>query len=358
MKDFQKASDLFQAAFDTRKRLLGEDHPSTLATMTSLGSALYLAGRVEESRSLQNECLDKCRRVLGDSHPSTIIVANNYAAITDAQDSSSKNDRLEFLQLVYYQAIESHGTGSLQVATPLMNLATEISNTDIQKAVKLAEKAVEIKRTHLGEVQQTLLSMFALVEMYRLAEQPEKCIETANHVISKLSDILGEEDGVVVDCQLSFATTLSHMDRVNSALCIVSPIYIRFKPIGGANFSRCRQILNYAFEKRKIIKKTNERYQNQLSPEEIESAILEVKELLDSGKYEDAVQLGEEILEQSEALNDFPLMVQSKSLMANAYTGCKRYGEAETAHYDLMGALGRMGKTDLNYINSCANALV
>ncbi|ORY52957.1 hypothetical protein BCR33DRAFT_182404 [Rhizoclosmatium globosum] len=51
-------------------------------------------------------------------------------------------------------------------------------------------------------------------------------------------------------------------------------------------------------------------------------------------------------------------MVQSKSLMASAYTGCKRYGEAETAHYDLMGALGRMGKTDLNYINSCANALV
>ncbi|ORY52956.1 hypothetical protein BCR33DRAFT_182403 [Rhizoclosmatium globosum] len=133
MKDFQKASDAYQAAFDTRKRLLGEDHPSTLGTMTSLGSALYLAGRVEESRSLQKECLDKCRRVLGDSHPSTINVANNYAATMDAQDSSSKNDRLELLQLVYSQAIESHGTSSLQIATPLMNLAIEISNTDIQK---------------------------------------------------------------------------------------------------------------------------------------------------------------------------------------------------------------------------------
>ena len=65
----QAARDLDQDTLDRRRRVLGEDHPSTLASASNLAADLRALGEVQAARDLDQDTLDRRRRVLGDDHP-------------------------------------------------------------------------------------------------------------------------------------------------------------------------------------------------------------------------------------------------------------------------------------------------
>jgi hypothetical protein len=54
------------------RRVLGDEHPSTLISISNL--AMFLEGRQEydQAEALYLECINGCRRVLGNDHPDTI----------------------------------------------------------------------------------------------------------------------------------------------------------------------------------------------------------------------------------------------------------------------------------------------
>ena len=76
----QAARDLDQDTLDRRRRVLGEDHPDTLASANNLAVDLRELGEVQAARDLDQDTLDRCRRVLGEDHPDTLRSANNLAA--------------------------------------------------------------------------------------------------------------------------------------------------------------------------------------------------------------------------------------------------------------------------------------
>ncbi|MET8956441.1 tetratricopeptide repeat protein [Streptomyces sp. NPDC004533] len=55
-----------------RRRVLGEDHPSTLNTAANLAIDLAALGQREEVRTLGEDTLARRRRVLGEDHPDTL----------------------------------------------------------------------------------------------------------------------------------------------------------------------------------------------------------------------------------------------------------------------------------------------
>ncbi|MGH8571307.1 MAG: FxSxx-COOH system tetratricopeptide repeat protein, partial [Gammaproteobacteria bacterium] len=71
---------LIERAFELRRRVLGEEHPTTLTSANSLALNLRGLGQYEAARRLDEDTLTRRRRVLGEEHPHTLTSANNLAA--------------------------------------------------------------------------------------------------------------------------------------------------------------------------------------------------------------------------------------------------------------------------------------
>ncbi|KAF2792247.1 hypothetical protein K505DRAFT_247027, partial [Melanomma pulvis-pyrius CBS 109.77] len=56
---------------ETRKRVLGEEHPGTLTSMANLACTLNSQNRKKEATSLMETCFQLRTQILGPLHPST-----------------------------------------------------------------------------------------------------------------------------------------------------------------------------------------------------------------------------------------------------------------------------------------------
>jgi serine/threonine protein kinase/tetratricopeptide (TPR) repeat protein len=94
------ALPLQERALATRRRVLGEVHPDTLASVLGLGLLLTLQGRLNAAEPCLREGLEKCRRVLGEEHPDTI------AGIHDTGLLLERQGKLRDAEPYYREALE------------------------------------------------------------------------------------------------------------------------------------------------------------------------------------------------------------------------------------------------------------
>jgi hypothetical protein len=69
------------------RRVLGPDHPDTLASRNNLTAAYQAAGRASEAILLFEQALAAFERVLGPDHPDTLRSRNN---LTDADREAGR----------------------------------------------------------------------------------------------------------------------------------------------------------------------------------------------------------------------------------------------------------------------------
>jgi hypothetical protein len=62
---------------ETRKRVLGAEHPSTLTSIAALASTYRNQGRWKEAEELEVQVIETRRRVLGVEYPSALTSMNN-----------------------------------------------------------------------------------------------------------------------------------------------------------------------------------------------------------------------------------------------------------------------------------------
>jgi tetratricopeptide (TPR) repeat protein len=77
--EYQAARELGEDSLARRRRVLGEDHPDTLASANNLANAYQDAGRAAEAILLHQQTLAAFERVLGPDHPDTVASRNNLA---------------------------------------------------------------------------------------------------------------------------------------------------------------------------------------------------------------------------------------------------------------------------------------
>ncbi|KAF6836806.1 TPR domain protein [Colletotrichum plurivorum] len=75
---------------ETRKRVLGEEHPDTLTSMNNLAFSWKDQGRWEDATQLLQGCVRRREIVLGMNHPATLSSAS---ALSDWMSELSKNGR-------------------------------------------------------------------------------------------------------------------------------------------------------------------------------------------------------------------------------------------------------------------------
>jgi hypothetical protein len=62
---------LGERALEARKRVLGEEHPDILSSMSNLVSTYQMQGRIGEAAGLEERALATRRQGLGEEHPET-----------------------------------------------------------------------------------------------------------------------------------------------------------------------------------------------------------------------------------------------------------------------------------------------
>ncbi|MBX3324093.1 MAG: serine/threonine protein kinase, partial [Phycisphaeraceae bacterium] len=72
-----QAEPYLREAMEKRRRVLGEEHPDTLTSISNMGFELQAQGKLDQAEPYYREALEKRRRVLGEEHPSTLTAINN-----------------------------------------------------------------------------------------------------------------------------------------------------------------------------------------------------------------------------------------------------------------------------------------
>ncbi|KAL5386219.1 hypothetical protein DPSP01_004302 [Paraphaeosphaeria sporulosa] len=82
---YEEAKELEVQVMETRKRVLGEEHPDTLTSIANLASTYRNQGRWKEAEELEVQVMETRKRVLGEEHPDTLTSMSNLAFTLQSQ---------------------------------------------------------------------------------------------------------------------------------------------------------------------------------------------------------------------------------------------------------------------------------
>jgi hypothetical protein len=92
---YKAAKELFVQVMETRKRVLGEEHPDTLLSIGNLALTYSNQGQWKEAEELGVQAMEMSSRVLGEEHPSTLTSMANLASTYSNQGRWKEAEELE-----------------------------------------------------------------------------------------------------------------------------------------------------------------------------------------------------------------------------------------------------------------------
>ncbi|KAI0398797.1 P-loop containing nucleoside triphosphate hydrolase protein [Xylaria palmicola] len=186
---------------DTRKRVLGPEHPDTLNSMSNLASTYWNQGRWKEAETLEVQVVETQKMVLGPEHPNTLNSMANLAL------TYSNQGRWKEAEMLDVQVMETWKTV----------LGPKHPDTLI-KAEMLDVQVIETRKTVLGpEHPNTLNSMANLASTYRNQGRWKEAETLEVQVIETQKTVLGPEHPNTLNSMANLASTYSNQGRWKEA---------------------------------------------------------------------------------------------------------------------------------------------
>ena len=164
---YNEAEELFVQVMETRKRVLGDEHPDTLTSMSNLALTYRNQGRWKEAEALQVKELGICSRLLGDEHPDTLTSMNNLA-LTYRNQGRWKEAEALGVQVVETRkrVLGDEHPGTL---TSMNNLAHTLKRQGLtDKAISLMEDCCKRRVAVLGPQHHHTISSSKTLAAWRL----------------------------------------------------------------------------------------------------------------------------------------------------------------------------------------------
>jgi serine/threonine protein kinase/tetratricopeptide (TPR) repeat protein len=146
---YAEGEPLQRQALETRRRLLGPDHPDTLTSMDDVAETLYFAGRHADAATLHRETLASRKRVLGPGHRDTLLSMSNLGL------ALAGLGQYEEAEALYKDALEARrrldGPEHLNTLALMSNLASTYYHRDrYAEAEAQYRETLEIQKRVLG----------------------------------------------------------------------------------------------------------------------------------------------------------------------------------------------------------------
>ncbi|USP76210.1 kinesin light chain 3 [Curvularia clavata] len=190
---WKEAGELFVQVMQMRKRVLGEEHPDTLTSISDFASIYRKQGRWEEAEELEMQVIQTRKRVLGDEHPDTLSSMGSQASTYWKQGRWKEAEEL-FMQVMQKRK-RVLGEEHPDTLTSMSNLASTYRKQERwEEAEKLFMQAVQTRKRVLGEEHPDMLSSIGnLASIYRKQGRWKEAEELFVQAIRTKKRVLGDE---------------------------------------------------------------------------------------------------------------------------------------------------------------------
>ena len=214
---WKEAEELEVQVREMRKRVLGLEHPDTLTSMNNLASTYHNQGRGNEAEELEVQVMEMRKRVLGQEHPDMLISMNNLASTYHNQGRWNEAEELQV------QVVETSkrvlGPEHPDTLTSMNNLASTYHNQGRwNEAEELQVQVMEMRKRVLGqEHPDTLISMNNLASTYHNQGRWNEAEELQVQVMETSKRVLGPEHPDTLRSMTNLAVTYRYQGRWNEA---------------------------------------------------------------------------------------------------------------------------------------------
>jgi non-specific serine/threonine protein kinase/serine/threonine-protein kinase len=146
---YENAEPMMKRSVETRRRILGEDHPDTLEAIEGLACLYERQGHYAEAEKVGRMNVAARRRVLGEEHPATLHSMEHLAVVYERQGRYAEALKLdsEVFEADRRVLPENHE----RTVWAMQNVAADLEWLGrYSEAEKLFRQAFEIRRRNLG----------------------------------------------------------------------------------------------------------------------------------------------------------------------------------------------------------------
>lgn len=190
--DFDTVEPELRELLALQRRVLGDDHEQTMASINNLGVGLLKQGRLDEAEPVFEEALERRLRVLGEQNEHTATTMNNLGVLySDLGRRDESAAMLERAFPVLRQRSGDHHPQTLQTLANLGVLRFQLGEYD--RAVEFLEEARRLHTEVLGPGHADTLAVSSnLAAVYNRTGRPEDGESLLRETLTAQTDALGE----------------------------------------------------------------------------------------------------------------------------------------------------------------------
>jgi tetratricopeptide (TPR) repeat protein len=158
--EHKEAEAMYRQVLEAREKVLGQEHPDTLTSVSQLGLALGQLGKWEEAEAMHQRALEVREKVLGEEHPDTLASMSNLALVLEGQGKYVDAEAMYRRELEEYEKVLGpEHPSTLASVHSLAQLLVELDR--VSEALPLYHRASFGYRNTLGEEQPTTKACYA-----------------------------------------------------------------------------------------------------------------------------------------------------------------------------------------------------
>jgi len=228
-----EALPLVKKGYRLAKEVLGEKHRDTLTSLNNLAGIYQQLGRLSEALPLFEKAYRLTKDAIGKKHPSTIISLNNLATIYHNLGHAA--DALPLFETGYHLSKEVLGEKHRQTLTSLNNLALSYNHLGrLKEALPLLETGYRLKQEVLGEKHpDTLTTLNNLALVYQNLGHLDKALPLFKKCYRLRKNVSGERHTDTLVCLNNLAVIYQHLGRLSEALPLLEKSYRLLKEVLG-----------------------------------------------------------------------------------------------------------------------------
>jgi tetratricopeptide (TPR) repeat protein len=218
---FTEAEVSIAYVMETRKKILGKEHPLTLTSMNSLASLLERQGKYDEAGPICWQTLQLREKVLGKEHPDTLESMNNLASLLESQG------KYDEAKPIYQQTLQLRekvlGKEHSDTLGSMSNLALLLQNQGkYDEAEPICRQTLQLREKVLGkEHPNTLTSMNNLALLLQSQGKYDEAEPICWQTLQLREKVLGKEHPDTLVSMNNLALLLKSQGKFDKA----EPIY-------------------------------------------------------------------------------------------------------------------------------------
>jgi tetratricopeptide (TPR) repeat protein len=222
--DPAQALAIGQALAADSQRLLGPDHPDTLAVLNNLAQAYTSAGRPAEAIEILERTSAARERVLGAGHPDILVARNNLAGAY--RDAGRLPEAIALFERTLADSERLLGTDH-----PGTLMARNYLASAYRQAGRIAEAVALFERTLAGRVRvlgndhpDTLFARSNLASVYQDAGRTAEAVALLERTLGDAERVLGADHPSTLTLRSNLASAYQGAGRVAEAVSLFERI--------------------------------------------------------------------------------------------------------------------------------------